>query len=487
MKTIFRKFWQAVVLGLGASLMLASPAMAAGTDVHFSADTNIAISALGGNLVITNGSTVASYSISPNTLTLNLDSGSSVTVKSAGLWSLDNNSDAVSTKCNNTDYSYLTFTASSARTVTITPAATISCTLGGVLGGGSYSSGGGGGGYVVPAAPTASFSSNYSTVTLGQSAVLTWATANTTAVSINQGIGTVGTSGTKIVTPTSTTTYVLTATGVGGTVTQTVTVAVGSTTVVTPTVTVTPGLQQTVVTAPVGAHPNGTLVLDGKTIYLIKNGQRYGFRDPAEYQTYGYKFSQTVAANAQDLALPFDQKNVMKAMAGTLVLDKSDNKTVYMVGVNSAKRGFVSAAVFKALGYSFSGLPKIDLSDYQSGDPIALAANAHPEGSIVTDGKSTWWILAGVRYPFTTGVFNSYGFSRSRNLKANKADLALTLGDAVKFRDGTLVKDGAVYYLISDGKKLSFSSASDLTAFGYKTANAVSASLSGYELGGSAR
>ena len=81
-------------------------------------------------------------------------------------------------------------------------------------------------------------------------------------------------------------------------------------------------------------------------------------------------------------------------------------------------------------------------------------------------------------------VFNTYGFAAGKIVKANAADLALPQGALIKFRDGTLVKDGSTYYLISDGKKLSFASASDLAAQGYKKANAISASLANYELGG---
>ena len=92
------------------------------------------------------------------------------------------------------------------------------------------------------------------------------------------------------------------------------------------------------------AHPNGTLILDGQTIYLIQNQKRYGFRNEAEYLSYGYKFSQAVAINDADRLLPTG--DILKAMTGTVVLDGSDNRTVYLIGANSVKRGFTSAQVF---------------------------------------------------------------------------------------------------------------------------------------------
>lgn len=67
-----------------------------------------------------------------------------------------------------------------------------------------------------PAAPTATLAANPSVVQQGQSTVLTWQTANASSVNI-EGIGPVQGSGSQTITPESSTTYTLTATGPGGT------------------------------------------------------------------------------------------------------------------------------------------------------------------------------------------------------------------------------------------------------------------------------
>ena len=59
----------------------------------------------------------------------------------------------------------------------------------------------------------------------------------------------------------------------------------------------------------------------------------------------------------------------------------------------------------------------------------------------------------------------------------------MPVGHFVKLRDGTLVNDNGSYYIISDGKKLMFSSSNDLSARGYRTSNAIAADLSAYESG----
>ncbi len=232
-----------------------------------------------------------------------------------------------------------------------------------------------------------------------------------------------------------------------------------------------------------GNHPDGTLILDGSTVYLIKSGSRTAFRDEAEYKSYGYNFTQAVNASSQDKDLP--QTGILKAMEGSLVLDKADGKTVFMVGTGATKRGFSSAQVFTDLGYVFKDLTQINMSDYQTGPAINSASQAHPDGALVLDNKTVWWIRGNIRQGFESeAVFNTYGFSFSKIVPANSADLQLAQGANVKFRDGTLVKDGNDYFIISNEKKLKFSSDSQLTSKGYKLSNVLSASLTNYESGG---
>ena len=73
-----------------------------------------------------------------------------------------------------------------------------------------------------------SFSANPMTIQTGKSATLTWAVADAATVSINQGIGAVDpVVGSRSVSPTAGTTYLLTATNPYGVVTKQVTVAIG--------------------------------------------------------------------------------------------------------------------------------------------------------------------------------------------------------------------------------------------------------------------
>jgi len=71
-----------------------------------------------------------------------------------------------------------------------------------------------------------SFISNPTSITTGHSSILQWDVSSATSISINQGIGAVSSSGTRLVSPAATTTYTLTATNSSGSVTASTTVTV---------------------------------------------------------------------------------------------------------------------------------------------------------------------------------------------------------------------------------------------------------------------
>jgi len=84
-------------------------------------------------------------------------------------------------------------------------------------------------GGITPTSPVInSFTSDVTTINEGASATLSWSVTDATTVTINQGIGSVSTSGTKVVGPTETTTYTLTASNSTGTVSADIIITVSS-------------------------------------------------------------------------------------------------------------------------------------------------------------------------------------------------------------------------------------------------------------------
>src|SRR5581483_9329711 len=87
------------------------------------------------------------------------------------------------------------------------------------------------------AKPSVSFSATPSRITAGASATLDWSVTNADSVTIDNGIGSVPPSGQRSVTPSSTTTYTLTAIGSGGSTSAQTTITVDRSSAPPPTVT----------------------------------------------------------------------------------------------------------------------------------------------------------------------------------------------------------------------------------------------------------
>ena len=81
---------------------------------------------------------------------------------------------------------------------------------------------------VTQPAPTISFSATPANISSGQSSTLVWNTTNAASVTIDNGVGSKPVSGSATVSPSATTTYTLTATGPGGTLTSQATVTVSN-------------------------------------------------------------------------------------------------------------------------------------------------------------------------------------------------------------------------------------------------------------------
>src|ERR1035437_1440814 len=112
-----------VVFGLGSFI----PSTLAGSTVSITSDTAVLLSGSSITLILASGSSLVSYSADATTLTLNLDAGLNVTVKSNNLYTLTN-SQSKTTRCSASPaYSYATFSATSPGTVTITPLLTVAC------------------------------------------------------------------------------------------------------------------------------------------------------------------------------------------------------------------------------------------------------------------------------------------------------------------------------------------------------------------------
>src|SRR3989344_5677183 len=115
--------------------------------------------------------------------------------------------------------------------------------------------------------------------------------------------------------------------------------------------------------AAVEAHPAGTLVVSGQTVWHVSDDgtMRHGIDSLAKFLSHRYSFARVVPANSADLALP--DGGLLALGNGVLV---NDGGTVYQVS-GGMKRGFTSAAVFTGLGFSFSNVVSTSLAGISAG------------------------------------------------------------------------------------------------------------------------
>ncbi|MBI4049971.1 MAG: hypothetical protein HY398_00810 [Candidatus Doudnabacteria bacterium] len=233
------------------------------------------------------------------------------------------------------------------------------------------------------------------------------------------------------------------------------------------------------VSADTEAHPDGTLVLSGGTVWQISGTQRMGVDSLAKFQSHRFSFGNVVPANSADLALT--DGGLLGWGAGVLF---NDGGTVYQVS-GGVKRGFTSAAVFTGLGFKFSQVVAGSLAGVTAGANIESATGAHQEGTFVVDSSSTVWMITatgrkGVPSP---GVLYSYGATFSDVVSANSADLALANEGNAMFRTGALVNDAGTIFAVTATTKRGFPTASCFTGFGFSFSNVVTGATSGLTAG----
>ncbi len=224
------------------------------------------------------------------------------------------------------------------------------------------------------------------------------------------------------------------------------------------------------------AHPAGTLVLSGGTVWRINDSAsgRNGIDSMEKFESNRFSWSNIVPANAADLALP--DQGLQSWGDGVLF---NDGGTVYQVS-GGMKHGFTSASNFTGNGFSFANVVSGNLSSVPAGGVIGDTSSAHLAGTFVVSGGTVWYIDAtgrmGVPSP---GVLWSWGATFADVVPANAADLALANEGNATYRTGTLVNDSGTIYDVTATTKAGFPSASCFTGFGFNFSMPVSGSTSG--------
>lgn len=143
----------------------------------------------------------------------------------------------------------------------------------------------------------------------------------------------------------------------------------------------------------------------------------------------------------------------------------------------------------------FTGAPvviPITLHVLAKGTPLP-PEQVHPEGFNVVDTTGTVYrIVKGTRQPYTSaGAFLSYSFNTWADVvPANAADMALPLMTSLKPgntektvtfvapRDGSLIRDQGMLYIVTNGYRQAFATEQVFTGLGYNMANVLDGDVS---------
>lgn len=139
------------------------------------------------------------------------------------------------------------------------------------------------------------------------------------------------------------------------------------------------------------SHPSGTLINQDGTIYRINQGQKTVYPDPVIFHSWGFNFEEVVLANDADRALPVG--SVAGYRDGSLV---ADHGTVYII-FEGEKYGFSSAQVFLDMNYKFSNVISGDLSGYPEGPAITYAERPHGHATLVSIDGTIYLTFEGQR------------------------------------------------------------------------------------------
>lgn len=233
--------------------------------------------------------------------------------------------------------------------------------------------------------------------------------------------------------------------------------------------------------AAVEAHPAGTLVLSGGTVWHISDDGtvRHGIDSLAKFYSHRYDFADVVPANSADLALP--DGGLLGWGSGVLFLDGG---TVYQVS-GGMKHGFTSAANFTGNGFTFDDVMSAgSLSSVPAGANIDNTTAAHLEGTFALSGGTVWMVTATGRKGIPSpGVLFSWGADFDDLVSANSADLALADEGVATFRTGTLVNDSGTIFAVTATTKRGFPTGSCFTGFGFTFSMPVAGTTSGLTAG----
>lgn len=233
-------------------------------------------------------------------------------------------------------------------------------------------------------------------------------------------------------------------------------------------------------------RPTSTLLKTAASdvVYLIQNGKKRPF------------------ANFSALATRYDPKKILIVEPAELdqyelgepikfsqysLLDNGLGQ-IYLL-VDDTLRQIADREVFRTLGFNPEEVETVsnaDLIGLKLGRTITLTSS-YPTGALITDTSTggVYWVQAGEKFPIMSPEILKVNYPGKKILAARAEELEkYPKGEAVKFKEGTLIKarDNEVVYFVSGGKKLPIASEAAFISRGYNWSDIVETSVAAVEV-----
>jgi hypothetical protein len=179
------------------------------------------------------------------------------------------------------------------------------------------------------------------------------------------------------------------------------------------------------------------LINDSGTFYLVINSVLHGITNPGILNSYGLTFSDAQPATAETQALPTGA-NLLPNNGSLVKAPKSS--TVYLIS-QGEKYGFASSKVFTSLGFKFKSVLVVtapELNLLPLGGIISNPKSQHLPGVDINKNGTVYWIGADNQlhgYP-SLATYNSWHMADDFSVvvPANAADMVLPVGSLVSAR-----------------------------------------------------
>lgn len=226
----------------------------------------------------------------------------------------------------------------------------------------------------------------------------------------------------------------------------------------------------------VDAHPDGTLVSAGGPVYWLEGGKKRYIPSPGIFIA-RFKAKDIITISQGELdSYPLGDHIVFPD--GYLI---ADDNSVYLIE-SGQRRPIGHAAIFESYGFKWSMIKKatpFELSFQNIGSIIDIPKIYYSGSLIKSSSRPEVYILENgvARHITSPNVFRSYGFRWDDILILPQGAIdSYPKGQNMNFKDGTLIAGNGAVYIIENGIKRPFPDPRTFEGLGYKWSNIINVS-----------